>query len=180
MEDKSKGKSQKEKNVANVNALTEVPSTGGDLEGAGFGADKNINNTTHEYILADTEEKIVALVKELLQQTEICFDTETTGIDANDAELVGMSFSYKPHEAYYIPCPADQTATKKILEQFAPLFNATNITGLELFEVPPNISAIMFVPATVPSLIHDSFPWTPSLAPKYTLSLIAYSTSGEG
>jgi DNA polymerase I len=132
VEDKSKGKSQKEKTVANVNALTEMPATGGDLgeAGAGFGANNNINNTPHEYILADTEEKIGALVKELLQQLEICFDTETTGIDANDAELVGMSFSYKPHEAYYIPCPADQTATKKILEQFAPLFNATNITWI--------------------------------------------------
>jgi DNA polymerase-1 len=98
-----------------------------EVEATGFGADKNINNTPHNYILADTEEKIAALVKELLQQTEICFDTETTGIDANDAELVGLSFSYKPFEAYYTPCPADQTATKKILEQFASLFNSEKI-----------------------------------------------------
>jgi DNA polymerase I len=123
---KSKVKSEKKEDAL------QDPSTGGDLgeagaESAGFGADKNINNTPHEYHLADTEEKIAALIKELLQQTEICFDTETTGIDANDAELVGMSFSYKPHEGYYIPCPADQAATKKILEQFASLFEATNI-----------------------------------------------------
>lgn len=123
---KSKVKSEKKEDAS------QVPSTGGDLgeagaESAGFGADKNINNTAHEYHLADTEEKIAALIKELLQQDEICFDTETTGIDANDAELVGMSFSYKPHEGYYVPCPANQDATKKILEQFALLFDATNI-----------------------------------------------------
>ncbi len=42
-----------------------------------------------------------------MQQTEICFDTETTGIDANDAELVGMSFSYKAGEAYFVTCTSD-------------------------------------------------------------------------
>lgn len=123
---KAKVKSEKKEDASQVSSQA----GGGDLEGAGqagFGADKNINNTPHNYILADTEEKIAALIKELLQQTEICFDTETTGIDANDAELVGMSFSYKLHEGYYIPCPADQGATKKILEQLAPLFNAANI-----------------------------------------------------
>jgi len=132
VEDKSKVKSQKEKVAANGNAVAQVPSTGGDLgeAGAGFGADKNINNTPHTYILADTEEKIAALIKELLQQTEICFDTETTGIDANDAELVGMSFSYKPHEAYYVPCPADQNAAKRILGQFNQLFNLSTITWI--------------------------------------------------
>ncbi|CAN5591308.1 DNA polymerase I [soil metagenome] len=119
--------SQKSKVKSEKKEVDEVASNNGDAEPAGFGADKNINNTPHKYMLADTEEKIATLIKELLQQTEICFDTETTGIDANDAELVGMSFSYRPHEGYYIPCPADQDATKKILEQFAPLFDATNI-----------------------------------------------------
>jgi DNA polymerase-1 len=65
--EKSKVKSQKEES-------TTVSATNGENE-AGFGADKNINNTQHNYILADTEEKIAALVKDLLQQTEICFDT---------------------------------------------------------------------------------------------------------
>ncbi len=49
---------------------------------------------------------------ELKKHDEICFDTETTGIDANDAELVGLSFSIKPGEAYYVPCPADQKKDK--------------------------------------------------------------------
>ena len=44
----------------------------------------------------------------LSREKEICFDTETTHIDANLAELVGMSFSVKPGEGYYVPCPVDR------------------------------------------------------------------------
>ena len=67
---------------------------------------------------------------ELKKHDEICFDTETTGIDANDAELVGLSFSIKPGEAYYIPCPPDQKRTKEILALFEPLFNDKNKTWI--------------------------------------------------
>lgn len=87
----------------------------------------NINNTKHNYFLVDTEEKIKSLVEELHHQKEICFDTETTNIDANEAELVGMSFAFKKGEAYYVPCPADKNLTEKILKQFSPLFNSTEI-----------------------------------------------------
>ena len=66
---------------------------------------------------------LVPIATELTTQANICFDTETTGIDANDAELVGLSFSVKPGEAYYIPCPADQKQTKEILSYFDPLFS---------------------------------------------------------
>jgi DNA polymerase-1 len=92
--------------------------------------DKNINNTPHEYTLVNTPEQIKELIALLMDQPEICFDTETTGIDANEAELVGLSFSYKPGEAYYIPCPADQAETKKILQQFKPLFDKEAITWI--------------------------------------------------
>ncbi len=87
------------------------------------GASKNINNTPHEYIAVTTEADIKRLVEELSKQKEICFDSETTGLDANDCELVGLSFSYKAGKAWYIPCPADQTETKKILNLFKPLFD---------------------------------------------------------
>jgi DNA polymerase-1 len=60
-------------------------------------------------------------------QTQICFDTETTHVDANLAQLVGMSFSYAPNEAYYVPCPEDTTATMHILQAFEPLFTHKNI-----------------------------------------------------
>src|SRR5688572_23891291 len=88
---------------------------------------KNIGNTQHQYRCLQDEAAINKLVKELLEEKEICFDTETTGTDANDVELVGMSFSFKPGEAYYIPCPADQEATKNILKHFEPVFNKKDI-----------------------------------------------------
>ena len=79
----------------------------------GLVAEKNIHNVTHKYHLVDSVEKIQTLVLELSSQKEICFDTETTSIDANDAQIVGLSFSYRPHEAFYVPCPDDEKEAKK-------------------------------------------------------------------
>ncbi len=93
-------------------------------------AEKNINNTPHKYYLVQEEADIKKLVENLSAQKEICFDTETTGIDANDVELVGLSFSCHPGEAYYIPCPSDQNETKKILSLFTQLFNSSTITWI--------------------------------------------------
>jgi DNA polymerase-1 len=93
-------------------------------------AGKNIHNTTHQYRAITEEAAIDTLIKELMEQTEICFDTETTNLDANDAELVGMSFAYKTAEAYFVPCPTDQEQTKTLLQKFAPLFENPNITWL--------------------------------------------------
>ncbi len=101
---------------------SQVSSFGGDLEEVGLKADKNINNTPHKYEAIEGDAAIKKLVAELKKHDEICFDTETTGIDANDTELVGLSFSVKPGEAWYVPCPADQKRTKEILAQFESLF----------------------------------------------------------
>ena len=84
--------------------------------------DKNINNAPHNYTSVEGEAAIKKLVAELNKHDEICFDTETTGIDANEAELVGLSFSVKPSEAWYVPCPEDQKKTKEILSHFESLF----------------------------------------------------------
>ncbi|WP_300600146.1 DNA polymerase I [Niabella sp.] len=88
----------------------------------GFTTLKTIKDTQPVYTAIVGEEAIAGLVNELLPVTEVCFDTETTNIDANLAELVGMSFSIKAGTGYYIPCPADQEETKKILALLAPLF----------------------------------------------------------
>ncbi len=92
-------------------------------EKPGLAAEKNIDNTPHQYYLIEGEEAILSLVKTLSAQTEISFDTETTNVDANDAELVGLSFSFKPGEGYYVPCPDDEAAIRNILHYFEPLFN---------------------------------------------------------
>ena len=87
---------------------------------------KNSANTPHTYKAVEGKENIQALVKELLAQKEICIDTETTGINANDVELVGLSFSYKEHEGFYIPIE-NETDAKKTLSYFEPLFKNKDI-----------------------------------------------------
>jgi len=122
--DTTMGEVRKEKKVPVKTDETEKEEgdAGEELTDNSFGASQNINNTPHEYFAVSTEAEIKKLISELSNQKEICFDTETTGIDANDCELVGMSFSYEPHKGYYIPCPADQEETKKILSYFNELF----------------------------------------------------------
>ena len=84
--------------------------------------DKNIHNTAHTYHLVQTNTEIDALIQKLMSSKEICFDTETTNIDANLATLVGMSFSISQGEAYYVPCSAEQAECLVLLTKFKPLF----------------------------------------------------------
>ncbi|HEU4904457.1 MAG TPA: DNA polymerase I, partial [Flavisolibacter sp.] len=85
---------------------------------------KNISNVEHEYELVESEGEFKTLLEALEKTAEISFDTETTGIDANNALLVGMSFSVKPHHGWYVPLPPDNVAeTKTILARFGHLFN---------------------------------------------------------
>ena len=101
-----------------------------DEEEAAQVVDKNIHNTPHHYLLVEGNAAIEDLVKTLKKHKEICFDTETTGLDANQASLVGLSFSVKPGEAWYVPCPEDAAATKKMLASFQPLFADPSITWI--------------------------------------------------
>jgi DNA polymerase-1 len=91
-------------------------------EDKGLAADKNINNTPHNYYLVEGDEAIEDLIKKLSTQKEISFDTETNHIDANEAELVGLSFSYVDGEGYYVPCPEDEETVIHILNHFKNLF----------------------------------------------------------
>lgn len=79
---------------------------------------KNIDNTPHEYLLVDNTEKRAALIALLNTQTALSFDTETTGIDANSVELVGLSFAVEAGKGYYIPLSADRNETIVVLEEF--------------------------------------------------------------
>jgi DNA polymerase-1 len=81
-------------------------------------AAKNINNVPHQYFLADTKEKRAELIATLKQQKSFCFDTETTGTDANNCELVGLSFAIKATEAWYVPVPVDQKEVQAIVDEF--------------------------------------------------------------
>lgn len=85
-------------------------------------ADRNIQNTPHDYRLVDSDEKINELINLLSKHDEICFDTETTDVDANRAELVGLAFSVQTGAGWYVPCPNDTNACKELIHRFKPLF----------------------------------------------------------
>jgi len=78
----------------------------------------HIGNTEHTYHLADTPEKRAELIAILNQQKSFCFDTETTGTDANQCELVGLSFAVKKGEAWYVPASADCDEATKMVQEF--------------------------------------------------------------
>jgi DNA polymerase-1 len=86
-----------------------------------------IDNTPHHYYLINDETGSDELIKKLLTQKEICFDTETTDIDPNLADLVGMSFSWAKGEAYYVNIPAAKEEAIKLLERYKPVFDREDI-----------------------------------------------------
>jgi DNA polymerase-1 len=88
---------------------------------------KTIATEKPSYHLITTPEERKELLDILLKQTQVCFDTETTDIDAMHADLVGMSFSYKAREAFYVAIPADFEAAKSIVHEFAPFFQSEQI-----------------------------------------------------
>lgn len=88
---------------------------------------KNIQNTPHTYHCLNTEKEWKELAEKILTSTEFCFDTETTSLDYLNTELVGLSFSIKAQEAYYIPCPDNKDQTNKILEIFKPVFESKTL-----------------------------------------------------
>lgn len=91
---------------------------------------KTIDNTTHQYELIDNSEKREKLISLLSAHGSFCFDTETTGLDANDCELVGLSFSIKQAEAWYIPLPADQDECQLIIGEFKSILENQEITKI--------------------------------------------------
>ncbi len=80
-----------------------------------------IKDIEYTYITADTEAKRSALIKELSDLDEFAFDTETTGLDIINAELVGMSFSSSLRKAWYVPVPADKVQAKALVSEFKSL-----------------------------------------------------------
>jgi DNA polymerase I len=91
------------------------------------GPANDITNTPHNYHLVDTPEKRRELIDVLKKQKFICFDTETTGLDANSSELVGLSFAIKPGEAWYVPVPSDTNQCSEIVKEFKPVLENADI-----------------------------------------------------
>ncbi len=88
---------------------------------------KNLENTEHLYQALETPMSRKLFLKKLMQQKSVAFDTETTSLNALEAELVGISFSYEKGKGYYIPFPEDQSEIQKIIEELMPFFEDESI-----------------------------------------------------
>ncbi|MFE3846424.1 DNA polymerase I [Flavobacterium sp. LB3P45] len=86
-----------------------------------------LENTEHSYQIIKGDLGIKLLLKNLLSQSSVCFDTETTGLDALHAELVGISFSYEKGKGFYVPFPENQAEAQTLIEKFIPFFENENI-----------------------------------------------------
>lgn len=88
---------------------------------------KNIETTAHNYHFVQTDEQRAELIQALASQPSFCFDTETTGLNPFEADIVGVSFSYKEHEAYYVPFPEDKEAANALFAEFKAPFEDEKI-----------------------------------------------------
>lgn len=92
------------------------------------------------YQLVDNEEKLSQLLQNIVTQSVLSLNTETTSTDPIRAELVGMSFSYAENQAFYVPVPADRSEAQKIVDRFRPVFE-----NREIMKVGQNIKYDMLV-----------------------------------
>ena len=104
--------------------LFAAPGTGSVSEAEVASGFKTIATTSHFYqhIASPFSRKL--LLRKLMEQTSVCFDTETTGLKALEVELIGIAFSYEMGKGYYVSFPEDQAETKDILEEFRPFFES--------------------------------------------------------
>ena len=86
---------------------------------------KTLNDLSTNYVLIDNAEKRLSLLSQLLEQKSVCFDTETTGLNPLKADIIGMSFSFKKNEAYYVHIEEGQE--QNIVDQFKVFFENTSL-----------------------------------------------------
>ncbi|WP_129750786.1 DNA polymerase I [Flavobacterium beibuense] len=105
---------------------------GGEEDSAGDTATTNsfyntLENTNHFYQVIEGSLPVSLLIRDMLKQPSICFDTETTGVDTLTAELVGMSFAWETGKAFYVPFPANRDEAQELVNKFIPFFEDENI-----------------------------------------------------
>lgn len=115
-----------QKSVSNqLNLFADFPDDG--KETIKNGASQSLKTMIHKYELVDKEEDIKKLYDFLITNDFVSFDTETTSTNAIDAELVGLSFSVKEKEAYYVPVSSNREEAEKIVNIFKPLYENEEI-----------------------------------------------------
>ncbi len=86
-----------------------------------------IKEVAHVYQSIGSEMAMKLFLQNLMKQTSVCFDTETTGLNSLTAELVGIAFSWESGKGFYIPFPENRNESQKIIEQLRPFFESGRI-----------------------------------------------------
>ncbi len=103
----------------------EVESDSNTDSGTKFYAD--LTDTDHHYQLVEAGFGLQLLMQNLLKQSSVCFDTETTGLDTLTAELVGIAFSYEKGKGFYVPISSESAKAQAIIDQLKPFFENETI-----------------------------------------------------
>lgn len=88
---------------------------------------KKLDTYDHNYQVVQGNMGISLLMRDMMQQKSVSFDTETTGICALTAELVGLSFSWEKGKGFYIPVPANRDEAKELLQKLVPFYESEEI-----------------------------------------------------
>lgn len=88
---------------------------------------KTLEDTDHFYQTVQGTMGINLLLRDMMQQPVVCFDTETTGLCALTAELVGLSFSWEKGKGFYIPVPENRNEAQELVNKLIPFFEAERI-----------------------------------------------------
>jgi len=109
---------------AQLDLFNSAPGQGTVATESSRNSQKSVN---HQYQWVNSPAGRSLLLEKLLEQTSVCFDTETTGLNALQAELVGIAFSWEPHKGYYLAMPANKEETQRIIDDFRPFFENPQI-----------------------------------------------------
>ena len=120
-----KDKQEQKKQNLQLDLFAEFPTDGKEI--SEFSSFETIKTVSHEYKLVENEDEIKQLCDYFLTKEILSLDTETTSLSSIDAELVGLSFSVKENEAFYVPVPADQDEARKIVDLFRPVYENEKI-----------------------------------------------------
>ncbi len=88
---------------------------------------KTIKEVPHVYQSVAPGMAMKLFIQNLLKQTSVCFDTETTSLNPLEAQLVGIAFSWEPGKGFYIPFPEEKEEAQEIIEQLRPFFESEKI-----------------------------------------------------
>ena len=120
-----KDKQEQKKQNLQLDLFAEFPTEG--KEEAEFSSFETLKTIPHAYKLVEKEDEIRQLCDYFLTKEILCLDTETTSLSPIDADLVGLSFSVKENEAFYVPVPADQDEARKIVDLLRPVYENEKI-----------------------------------------------------